>query len=350
MDEFAQTRGADDLFDDDFTPIVEPVTQTLDPQAESFNPQAQTFDPRPQLPQRGGRNAPRGRGNRRAEQVQRQPQPALPIPEASNDTSSDPPVEQSAGSKTDVDLVAPPVQQLPPQSRGPAAVRGDRTATGGTIKPKLTEDELSARLEAAKLNNAKRAEAHRLAEADEASFQQREAQASKKRQEEGQAKRQMNQEREKNRLRKLGAQAGREWDEGKEEQAAKEDRGSQYRRGAHGGVAYDGGRGRGGSNGYQERGFTPEYEERRGGYVPRGRGRGDRGRGGRGWGTNALNNGTPQAAPDPVVDFPALPTAPKSEQKSTSQPAVQTEQPLSPAAVGGSWADEVQAAKASNDG
>lgn len=345
MDEFAQTRGADDLFDDDFTPIVEPVTQTFDPQAEAFNPQAQTFDPQPQLPQRGGRNAPRGRGNRRPDNVPRQQQPAPPALEDSHDVTKNIPLEQNAVPPNENDPAAP-LQQLPPQPRGPTAVRGDRTATGGTVKPKLTEDELSARLAAAKLNNAKRAEAHRLAEADEASFHQREAQASKKRQEEGQARRQMNQEREKNRLRKLGAQAGREWDEGKEEQAAKEDRGSHFRRGAHGGVANEGGRGgRGASNGYQDGGYEQGFQEGRGGYMPWGRGRGDRGRGGRGRGRYNHNSNTPQAAPDPVADFPALPTVPKNEQKSNSKRADKIEQPLSPAAAGGSWADEVQAAK-----
>lgn len=340
MDEFAQTRGANDLFDDEFTPIVEPANQTFDPQAEAFNPQAQTFDPQPQLPQRGGRNAPRERGNRRPDNVPRLPQPTPAALEASNDNTAEVPVDQTAVPQNDTEPTAPP-QQPPPQTRPPTAVRGDRTATGGTVKPKLTEEELSARLAAAKVNNAKRAEAHRLAEADEASFQQREAQASKKRQEEGHARRQMNQERENNRLRKLGAQAGREWDEGKEELAAREERGSQYRRVAHGGVAHDGGRGgRGASNGYQDGGSMPEYEERRGGYAQRGRERGDRSHGGRSRGKYNPNNGTPQAAPDPVADFPALPTAPKSEQKPQAQ------QPLSPAVGGGSWADEVQETKA----
>ncbi len=93
MDEFAQTRGADDLFDEDFTPVAEPVTQTFDPQAEVFNPQAQTFDPQPQLPQlplRGGRNAPRGRGNRRPDNVHRQRQPVSPALEASNNREAPP--------------------------------------------------------------------------------------------------------------------------------------------------------------------------------------------------------------------------------------------------------------------
>lgn len=335
MDEFAQTRGADDLFDDDFTPIAEPTTETLEPQPPSS--------------QRGGRNAPtpRGRGCRQSSVITKPRPTAL----ERNTTPSQPSQSDAHPiSPSEVDPTTPSQQQpLPVQQRPPTAVRGDRTATGGIAKPKLTEDELSARLAAAKLNNAKRAEAHRLAEADEASFQQREAQASQKRKEEGAARRAMNAEREKNRLRKLGQQAGREWDEGKEEQEASQ--GSQYRRGAHGGVAYAALRGRGTKNGYQDDGHNPGFEGRRGGQGPGGRGRGDRVRAGRGRGESnegAHNRSikTVQKAPDPEADFPALPTASKKEQPTPAQPSRKAEQPLSPAVAGGSWADEVQQTKA----
>ena len=338
MDEFAQTRGADDLFDDDFTPIAEPTTPTLEPQ--------------PQLSQRGGRNAPppRGRGCRHPS-FNTKPRPAA----SERNTTPSQPSQSDAYpiSPSEADPITASQQQPPPQQRPPTAVRGDRTATGGIAKPKLTEDELSARLAAAKLNNAKRAEAHRLAEADEASFQQREAQASQKRKEEGAARRAMNAEREKNRLRKLGQQAGREWDEGKEEQEASQ--GSQYRRGAHGGVAYDTVRGRGARNGYHDDGHNPGFEVRRGGPGPGGRGRGDRVRGGRGRGESnqgAHNRSinTTQKAPDPEADFPALPTASKKERPTPAQPSSKAEQPHSPGVAGGSWADEVQETKEPQEG
>ena len=343
MDEFAQTRGADDLFDDDFTPIGESATQSIRP------------EPRPA--QRGGHTAPTPvKGNRVQDSFVRQAKQKLNLLSAENhhnalkdetpERSTIPPeeVDQSANSK-------PETPQTPQTQQRPAnnAVRGDRTATGGTPKPKLTEEELSARLAAAKLNNAKRAEAHRIAEADEASFQQREAHASQKRKEEGQAKRIMNMEREKNRLRKLGAQAGREWDEGKEEVERSDERGGQYRRGAHGGVLYEGGRG-GRNRGYQDRGFDQQHDN----YNPhfqtergyRGRGRGDRGRSrGRGRGRSQGHRGfdssdeIPQTLPDPVADFPALPNATSGRQSSHSKPS---DNILSPV-VGASWADEVQA-------
>lgn len=340
MDEFAQTRGGDDLFDDDFVPIAEPVTQTFDP---------------PQIPER---NAPasRERGTRTQDSFSRQQK----LQHTSGTLEAQKLVTSKATQEQDVNIAAandssnashqePP----PPQPRQSTAVRGDRTATGGTPKPKLTEEELTARLAAVKLNNAKRAEAHRLAEADEASFQQREEHASQKRKEEGQAKRIMNMEREKNRLRKLGAQAGREWDEGKEEVERSVVSGSQYRRGAHGGVSYDGRRGgRGGAigqggDGYADGDHNQEPQQRREGY--RGRGRGDRGDRGRGRGRERFNasKNAPQGAPDPVADFPALPTTSKSSQSDSLQAS---DTPLEPAAQGSSWADEVQAAKAPDSG
>ncbi|KAI4145649.1 MAG: hypothetical protein L6R39_003743, partial [Caloplaca ligustica] len=158
MEEFAQTRSPDDLFDDDFTPIDEPVIEEF---------------VQPQPAQRGRNDRPRGRGKGRP--IQQQHQPPKPPAHLSLNTPSN----LSAPSTATVDTTTAESSAADPDStpRPTTAVRGDRSATGGTAKPKLTEEELSARLAAAKLNNAKREEAHRIAEADEASFQQREAQA-----------------------------------------------------------------------------------------------------------------------------------------------------------------------------
>lgn len=343
MDEFAQTRGADDLFDDEFTLIAEPVVQGVDLQ--------------PRIGQRRGPNTTTPRRGKRGQDsfVRQTTQQTRPQATEGHPTSpKDEPLQQDANSQEEHNPSINSQPETPQSQPRPAsnAVRGDRTATGGTPKPKLTEEELSARLAAAKLNNAKRAEAHRIAEADEASFQQREAHASQKRKEEGQAKRIMNMEREKNRLRKLGAQAGREWDEGKKELDSREERGSQYRRGAHGAVAYEGKRG-GRGRGYQDGGldhpdhYNPEFQDRRG-YRSRGRGRGDRGRGrgrGRGCGGFDSSNDAPQTLPDPVADFPALPNTTGSTQFSKGKPP---DTPFSPI-VGESWADEVQASKAPDE-
>ena len=349
MDEFAQTRGADDLFDDDFTPIDAPISQTFEP-----TPPQQHLQP-----QRGSRNdrAIRGRGNTTPRQP-RQPRPQSQLSPvetvASENTNGK--IENTLTNKNTPpqNETEPDFTPQPQQFKPPSAVRGDRTLTGGTLKPKLTEDELSARMAAAKINNEKRAEAHRVAEADEANFQQREAQASQKRKEEGVARRVMNQEREKNRIRKLGAQGGREWDEGKAEQEP--ERGSQYRRAAHGGVAYDTNSSRGV---YQDQKFN-EFHKRREGFIPRGggKGRGDRGRGSRGRGGFAPNRAAQQAAPDPVNDFPALPAALKTQEATrellpaivTAQkeggptqelPSSQVSQNLQSVTGGESWADQV---------
>lgn len=301
MDEFAQTRQPDDLFDDDFTPISEPVPPT--------------HHNRPQRPK--------------------------PPPKAPPQKAQQPPKPQPAPDSTPAETIPPPAS--PTQTpKAPPAVRGDRSATGGLTKPKLTEDELSARLAAAKLNNAKREEAHRLAEADEASFQQREAQAQQKRREEGAARRVMDQEREKNRLRKLKGMGGREWDEGKEENEPRSEKGSQFRRGAYGGTTYRG-QGPNEQNGeLEDGGSAADGGGHRGRIRGRGRGRGERGRGGRGGrGRGGGDNGNqePQVLPR-EEGFPILPPA-----KATSKlpPPNQPSEPLmSPTGDKQSWADQVE--------
>ena len=228
-----------------------------------------------------------------------------------------------------------PTPTGPAQTRTTFAARGNRLPTGGIQKPKLTEEELSAKLAAAKLNNAKREEAHRVAEADAASFQRREELAREKRKEEGVARRVMEGEREKNRQRKLAGRGGREWDEGKEEVQDKESgRGSNFRRGMHGGVGPRGGSGRGGF-GYQNSGEGNVIEEGEG----RGRGRGrNRGRGGRGRGDTGDAKTGGKAASFVAEDFPAL------EPKKTETPAKGEENVKSPVEEKGSWAEQMNSA------
>lgn len=299
MDEFAQTRQPDDLFDDEFTPIAEPTPLT--------------HHKRPQRPK--------------------------PPPKAPSQKAQQPPKPQPAPDTTPAETVPPPAS--PTQTpKPPLAVRGDRSATGGLTKPKLTEDELSARLAAAKLNNAKREEAHRLAEADEASFQHREAQAQQKRREEGAARRVMDQEREKNRLRKLKGMGGREWDEGKEESEPRSERGSQFRRGAYGGTTY---RGQGPNEQHGE--STDRVVAADGGGFrgrSRGRGRGERGRGergGRGRGGGDHGSQAPQALPR-EEDFPDLPPAKATSKQSPPDPP--SEPLMAPSGEKQSWADQVE--------
>lgn len=216
---------------------------------------------------------------------------------------------------------------------------------------------------AAKLNAAKKAAAHARAEADEASFHQREAIAAEKRRQELANRKVMDNERERNRMRKLGAQTGREWDAEKKEEDynGRRDRGSQFRRGMHGAVsgyvrrdqqvdsteAFDESsesRGRGGGRG-------------RGG---RGRGRGGAGRGGRGDFGNTQDRTTLQSTPgiSNESEFPSLPGKPVAKEAAPidgtptadklSIPAAEKiaspGSPLSPAE--GTWAEQVDASEA----
>lgn len=229
---------------------------------------------------------------------------------------------------------------------------------------------------AVKIAAAKRAAAHARAEADEASFHERERVAAVKRIQERQNHRAMVGERERNRQRKLQAQTGREWDAEKSEDTfGDRQRGGTYRRGMHGGVvttageksrtedlALDG----------DDADFGDRWHRGRGG---RGGGRGGRGRGqgrgGRGRGGNRFGDSGPpkelfpsdtHKSPPPIAaeeEFPALPGGNK-EKKETDTSAVNTAQPsieasldtpISPMPLQGSWADhedelhEAQAAK-----
>lgn len=328
MDGFAQTREPDDLFDDEFTPITNPVSQQIPASSAlpSHAPQHPRAD-RSSKPRTQGRNLKPGEATREH----------LPT-----DTTFDAPAGNEPYKENE------PHAQLPPP-----AVRGDRSGTGGIRKPKLTEDELSARLEAVKLNNAKREEAHRLAEADEASFQHREQQAQVKRREESAAKKVQDAEREKNRLRKLKAQGGREWDEDKVEQEPRDGRASQYRRGAHGGVGQygnnartDGPRYGDGNQDEEGTGFSTRGGRGRGGRGGRGRGRG---RGGYDSTGGGLSPHRRSISSTPAVsvekDFPALPgPAGKAGGLESKWAASTASEPVqSPSGEKGSWAEQVEA-------
>ncbi|KAH0290411.1 hypothetical protein M436DRAFT_44276 [Aureobasidium namibiae CBS 147.97] len=193
------------------------------------------------------------------------------------------------------------------------AVRGDRTATGGLRKPKLSEQELAEKMSRISLKNEKLAAAHARAEADAADFAEREEVAAKRRQEERRDRQQMMGEREKNRLRKLKAVGGREWDAEKPDEAdafgGPRQAGGRGR-GAHGGIAgqknQDGSReGFGGDREDYTDGREYMYREDRG--RGRGRGRGGRGGGGPGRGGRGpqQEKESSQSVPKPT-DFPDL--------------------------------------------
>lgn len=294
-EESMQTRAPENLFDDDFTPVEEPVVEQTPPQISQ---------------DRGGRGQGRGRSRGRGGPPRGRGNATLPQePHSSAAPSNEPPVAPMGG--LGESRHAPPSQTESKPAPRPNAVRGDRLATGGMRKPKLTDEELAEKMNRISLKNASLEAAHARAEADAASFAQREDEASKRRKEERKDRQQMMGEREKNRLRKLKAQEGREWDVEKKEEDFTGRGGRGFTRGAHGGVAgtrTDGGEreGFGGDREDYTDGREYIYRENRG----RGRGRGgERGRGqGRGRGGLTDGQARPQAPPK-ANDFPDLPAA-----------------------------------------
>lgn len=416
-DEFAQTRGGDDLFDDEIVPVhaeeqaqpVEVSEETVVPSEPEAQPVRIDTPPRSRGGATGGERRGRGRGKGRGRRGSRNssqrraegptsrpksvdatstPQPENngvedSTPDASGDTAEQQSNDDANSNNATLDPKASPAGADAPKV---PAVRGDRSATGGIKKvchvfpiplvyeqwfsqltgdfffsfsqPKLTEEELSRRIAAAKENAAKVAAAHARAEADQASFLEREKVAEVKRKQERQNRRVMDTERERNRLRKLQALNGREWDSEKQEEPGNGRGGRGRFRGMHGGVS-----------GYVRRDFegaqTDEqaadnsYSHHNNNYRGRGRGgRGGRGRGGgRGGRPNASIDGSasehkPTSSP-PVInndsDFPALPGSDKKDDTPPTNPAVEAakiETSISPiSATGVSWAEQVESAR-----
>ncbi|KAL3465938.1 hypothetical protein BJX64DRAFT_251306 [Aspergillus heterothallicus] len=378
LDEFAQTRGADDLFDDEIIPVIleeqqpQPPAQQHQPPPEQPVVEEATTAPvldreatpaRTATPprQRGGerRGRGRGRGGRGGRGAQNAGSRRSDAPKSKTEEVATESEAQNGEEKT-TEAPGDKAEQPTSEDAGAAstdaprvpAVRGDRSATGGVKKPKLTEEELSQRIAAAKENAARKAAAHARAEADQASFMEREKVAEKKRREERANRRVMDTERERNRLRKLEALGGREWDADKpEEQFSSRGGRGQFRRGMHGGVS-----------GYTKRGGfedsqTGEESPDSNASQPHGhRGRG-RGRGGRGRGNHrGSQDHPPRDKPSekiqatPVItneaEFPSLPGGEKKEKTEvdTIPPLDDKSNPLSPIS-GATWADQVEASR-----
>ncbi|KAJ9667391.1 hypothetical protein H2201_002592 [Coniosporium apollinis] len=335
----AQTRAEDDLFDDDFTPIPQPTIQRISGPSTPSPPRTNS-----------AQRARGGRGQRRAQGPSRASPPAK---------STSPPTHDTASPKSPT---APPAAPLTAPDEKPKpttpAVRGDRTATGGLPRAKLSEAELAAKMAAISLKNASLTAAHERAEADLATFEKREKEASERAAQvarvEKMKRRAMEGEREANRMRKLKAVGGREWDLEKEEGFV-----------GLGPERARGGRGRGG--GYRDVeppvGFAqaPPVHVREddpimrwddGGLPFCGRGRGNfhtdkgrpergRGRGGRGGGAGrgmgrgdgpalAQSKHAPQSPPTPA-QFPDLPAPKAKAAPQEVKPATKLEFPIKPA-------------------
>jgi hypothetical protein len=356
MEEFSQSRGDDDLFDDEIIPIepsksasaappMEEITQQL--HATSLNhtndTSIGTTQPPPQRG-RGGRGRVRGPFEERrivgGPHSGRKPRGGG-LADSKFATKPTPQVQTSAQDGTTPETPATDANQETPDSAttptGPAskprapAVRGDRSQTGGPTRSKLTEQELSEKMAAAKQRSQDLAAAHARAQADKESFDERERVARVRRENEEKRRRELEGERESNRQRKMAGLAkggGREWDQGKVEQGGSEweERARERQRGREEGddlqeyMWQDGGRGRGRGRGGRGRG----------------RGRGDRGRG-----RGEFSNGGSQRLDVGVEqDFPALPSGPKPSD-APAPPRAMKPMDESTAKVA-SWADQVE--------
>ena len=253
---------------------------------------------------------------------------AAPSTATSNTNAS---VENTGPAQPSLSLSEP---QPPQQPARPTAVRGDRHLTGGPAHKKLTEAELTEKMEKMKILNAQKAERFRLSEEDSAAYARKEKEMAKKRVEEQRNARAMDMERAKNRQRKLAAQGGREWDSEKQKSDIVDDRGrgrsSEYVRGGHGGVI------RGGlaASRYTHADGEDKYGSPgggRGGFEIRGRSN----RGGRG----GSRGGKPSAATIPMPDdFPELPAS-TSSTTDTKKAAQEVKSPTDKPA--GDWAEEM---------
>lgn len=217
MDAFAQSRADDDLFDDDIIPI-EPTEDDAEIETAAKKVQQISLESAPKGPSAGtyhsripGSRGDRGRGRGIAgrggqRSYGKQPSSALlqskyapastqqdNAPAATTGAQNSNPPDLSKSSEGEIaatlvptvdseDQTAPslvPTTELSTPAR-PPAVRGDRTGTGGIKKPKLTEEELTAKLAAAKTRSENLSAAHARAEADAASFNERERSRPKK--------------------------------------------------------------------------------------------------------------------------------------------------------------------------
>lgn len=299
-----RVRSEDDLFSDDFTPVREPIEQLAAPRT-----------PRGRGDSQRGRGRGQGRGSRGGlnGNVQKQI------------------VQQSESTEQQHPPAAPEHAPTGPRKETTPSVRGDRQATGGVRKPKLSEAELAEKMAAIQIKNASLTAAHARAEADAASFQQREEtvkqaarqekeRVQKREKEERRDRQQMIGERERNRQRKLKAMEGREWDAEKDEM----DFGKGGRFDRKGGFAGD----------REDYSDGREYLYR----EPRGGQRGGRGRGRGGGGVSGGDTVREQAVPK-REEFPALPPAAQERH---------TERPMKDMTLGTkSWADQVESSNLS---
>ncbi|KAJ4386956.1 hypothetical protein N0V85_007882 [Neurospora sp. IMI 360204] len=401
-------RTDDDLFADDFEPVA-PEEQVATISTETGAPVqdtnitspdstavelSQPSEPAPVQKSAPAPQAPRGLANSRhapANRPEKQPRNNNRHPKANNSASNNSATQSQQQQSTSNAPPSAPKELREKEARDKEAGRNTasvssaaRIGSGANPRTKLTEDELAAKMEKMRIMAAEKTKRFEQAQRDETEHaaayakgmeedRKRRAEQAAKRKAAEEDRKKMEDEREKNRERKMramGAKEGGSWDEGKEERMREEDRrgyrgvrgvantqswaqdpadgneqGDGYRGGRRGGRGgFGGGRGRGVGDGYGGRTlFEPDPENESGKRFYQRRDwksdgpaapRAERS----GFGSGAPKADKPKLTPD---EFPALPgsksTAP---QVSTNAPLSFASLPLSPAV--GRWDDEVE--------
>ncbi|KAI8965352.1 hypothetical protein F5Y11DRAFT_8511 [Daldinia sp. FL1419] len=392
MDDQFNGRTDDDLFADEFEPVqtqqevqptriepsAPPVVENKLPPASSEQPSTTVDQPVP-TPHKP-RSLNQSRHAKQPPSSSHHPRPRKQSPKP---TSVDPPQQHEQQQKQQGSPAkstssggggSDKKAQVATAKLGQNTALADRLASGANPRTKLTESELANKMEQMRILNAEKTRRFEQAERDSRSHaiayekgmeeaRRRRAEEAERRRKGEEERRRMDDERAANRERKLkamGAKEGGNWDEGKNLEDER-DRRAGFRS-ANGGIR--GARSNGGIAGSR-------FAERDGDTIPRefgpddfrGRGRGGRGRGGsRGGGrgrggfnhdgekrdtyrtTATTQNGNkPQAqkaaqVPPTAEDFPALPTAKKTDTtKSSVLPPELNSAPI------GKWDDEMAA-------
>lgn len=369
-------RTDDDLFYDDFEPVEgETVVTEAPPQQPSSQPPAsQKTSTQQAQPSASPEKISKGLMSSRYADPQPTPEPPAPAPTTATKPEPEPqsqPEQQQPPSQPPPSDGPPPNAPTAPKEKrqqGPsghnnashnkdnAADREARLQSGANPRQKLTDAELSQKMEQMKLLSAEKTRKFEKAEQDEKQHAQayargmqearkRQVEADERRRRGEENQRQLNTEREKNRERKLKAMSLKEggWDEGKDAVAQEEAR--RTFKGSNGGVRGSRRGGLGGGRVLQEGEELPDVDrfldDR---YRQRGRGRGRGGRGGseRGGRPAGPAAQTAKQAVPKSEDFPALPPSSNKETDSGPKP-VNPEPILSPLPKGGKWDDEMEA-------
>ena len=314
-------RTDDDLFTDDFEPIApEDQIQIITPAAVEAPPQpedATTQQPAADVPVVPEAPAPppqpqptKSLAQSRHNRPDKAPRPsnnqnnnhkaaskASPAPGPAPDASTTPATSSAPSTAPKAPAAASSATNKYVSGNTASAVSESRLASGANPRTKLTDAQLTAKMEKMRLVNAEKTRRFEQAQRDEsahaAALVRSQEEAKKRREEDAKKRRaaeddrrQLDDERAKNRERKMNAMRIKEggWDDGKEERLAEEDGRGNFRS-AHGGVRGSKTGGLAGSR-YANTGGDDAAEDLGDdgyGYGTRGRGgRGRVGRGGRG--------------------------------------------------------------------